>query len=381
MGSQGQGGLAVPFYNDLRPEADYAKRDFIRVFPEMSRAEKLRTIDGILALRAALDAAVPTRRTEENLLVASWNIKEFGHTGQRLPEAYYYIAEIIARFDLVAIQEIKSTLKDLSLVMRILGSDWSYLVNDITGGPAGNRERSCYIYNTKRVGLSGLVGELVLWPELTDGARLAQLARTPYMTGFRAGWKSFVLINLHLSPDRQGNKALDRKAEVELLIAALAKKSDELWGENLILTGDFNFYRSADRQSVDLLASAGFVEVESLRGAFTNASETEAYDRFFIRKNKYFRLAARNGRESGGVFNPFAHVFRLDDAATYRPDMLAVYGGGADLANDDAALRSYFDRYWQQNQLSDHLPIWFEVVTDSSAPFLAENRDKIAAEP
>ena len=120
----------MPFYNDLRPVADFEKRDFIRVFPGMTHAEKLRTIDGIIRLRTALDQQIPPRRAVENLLIASWNIKEFGHTSQRLPEAYYYIAEILARFDLVAIQEIKSTRKDLDIVLRILGSDWTYLVND-----------------------------------------------------------------------------------------------------------------------------------------------------------------------------------------------------------------------------------------------------------
>ena len=371
----------MPFYNDLRPVADFEKRDFIRVFPGMTHAEKLRAIDGIIRLRAALDLQIPPRRAEENLLIASWNIKEFGHTSQRLPEAYYYIAEILARFDLVAIQEIKSTRKDLDIVLRILGSDWTYLVNDITGGASGNRERSAYLYNTKRVGLSGLVGELVLWPDLSVGARLAQLARTPYMTGFRGGWKSFVMINLHLSPDKEGNKALDRRAEIELLLKVLAHKSEEFVGENLILTGDFNLYRSADQQSVDLLNAAGFVEVESLVNVNTNASDSEAYDRFFIKKNKFFKLA-RNaaGKESGGVFDHFQHVYRLADAVTYRPQMLEAYSGSEPIGTDDAALTRYFDRYWQQNQISDHLPIWFEIIIDSSTEFLAENRGKIANE-
>lgn len=372
----------MPFYNDLRPAADFDARDFIRVFPGMSKAAKLRTIDGILALRAGLDAEIPVRRTEENLLVASWNIKEFGHTRQRLPESYYYLAEIIARFDLVAIQEIKSTLKDLDKLVRILGSSWTYVVNDITGGTEGNRERSAYLYNTSRVGLSGLVGELVLWSDITTGTQLQQLVRTPYMTGFRGGWKSFVLINLHLSPNKTGDKAARRKLEIELLLKALQAKSDELWGENLILTGDFNLYREVDQQSLALLAAAGFVEVDSLAGVNTNASGSEAYDRFFIKKNPFFRLAMRpDGRESGGVFNPFRFVFRVEDAVRYRPEMVAVYTGDRPIATDDLELKRYFDQHWQQNQISDHLPIWFELVIDSSAPFLVEKRAAIAAEP
>ena len=233
----------MPFYNDLRPDADFAKRDFVRVFPHMTRPAKIRTIDGLLRLREALDKAIPSRRTEQNLLAASWNIKEFGHTTQRLPESYYYIAEIVARFDLVAIQEVKSTLKDIGILMRILGSDWSYLVNDITDGSSGNRERSCYLYNNKRLNLSGLVGELVLWPAVSDGAMISQLAHTPYMTGFRAGWKSFVLINLHLSPDKTGNKAAARKVEVDVEAVwnrMLPTFKHEIEGHNIRITAEFH---------------------------------------------------------------------------------------------------------------------------------------------
>ena len=94
----------MPFYNDLRPDADYETRDFALVFPNMmTDAAKVRAIDGVLALKSALDERIPSRRSESNLLVASWNLKELGHTTQRLPEAYFYSAEVISRFDVVAV--------------------------------------------------------------------------------------------------------------------------------------------------------------------------------------------------------------------------------------------------------------------------------------
>jgi hypothetical protein len=54
---------------------------------------------------------------------ASWNLKEFGHLKNRLPETYFYIAEILNRFDLVAVQEVNSTLTDLDIIMRLLGEN------------------------------------------------------------------------------------------------------------------------------------------------------------------------------------------------------------------------------------------------------------------
>ena len=132
----------MPFYNDLRPQADYEKRDYALVFPAMTDAEKRRAIFNLLRLKSGLATDIPPKKADENLLVASWNIKEFGHTTQRLYESYFYIAEVISHFDLVVVQEIKSTLQGLNLVMRILGSDWDYLINDITDGVDGNSERS-----------------------------------------------------------------------------------------------------------------------------------------------------------------------------------------------------------------------------------------------
>lgn len=86
------------------------------------------------------------------------------------------------------------------IVLRLLGPDWGYIVNDITGGAAGNSERSAYFFNKKRVQFAGLAGEIVLRDDLTAGSDIKQLKRTPYITGFQAGWKKFAMINLHLHP-------------------------------------------------------------------------------------------------------------------------------------------------------------------------------------
>ena len=90
----------MPAYNDLRPDADFDEMDFELAFPGgLSQAVKKRTIEYLLALRKGLDQQVSVKKSDYNLLIASWNIKEFGHTKQRLPEAYYYTAEIMSRFD------------------------------------------------------------------------------------------------------------------------------------------------------------------------------------------------------------------------------------------------------------------------------------------
>lgn len=368
----------MPSYDDLRPDSDFVDQDYALIFPRrMDVVQKKRAIDGILRLKTALDDAIPQRRTEENLLVASWNIKEFGHLKGRLPESYFYIAEVIARFDLVVIHEVKSTLVDLQILMRLLGDDWDFLVNDITSGRDGNSERSAYIFNSRRVELSGTAGELVLWDEITKNSAIKQFKRTPYLTGFRAGWKEFALLSFHLQPDDDEPSRLHRREEVGLLLAALGQKTSEHWTSSLVLAGDFNFYAGAakDDITVRMIEDAGYYEVDGLKGRDTTASGSAVFDRMFIFHNEYFQVQKDDqGKTVGGVFPIFDHVFRTGEEAVYKDEIIASYGGSKDLANDPAALAKQYRVYWKRNQISDHLPIWFELVIDNSREFLLNKR-------
>lgn len=126
-----------------------------------------------------------------------------------------------------------------------------------------------------------------------------------------------------------------------------------------------------------MIESEGFKEIESLVGVDTNASKTEQYDRLFLSQiDSYFQVARDSaGSEIGGVFDPFQYVFKHENRKTYKTEMKKVYGGSGNL-DDDVQLEKYFRDYWRKNQLSDHFPIWFELVIDSSNEFLD---DKLTA--
>ena len=365
----------MPEYNDLRPKNDYMKKDYALIFPPetISKSEKKRTINNLLSLREGLDKEISTKRTDKNLIVGNWNIKEFGHTTQRLPEAFFYIAEVINRFDIIAIQEIKSQLHHLNIIMRLLGKDWAYMVNDITEGDEGNSERSAYVYNKKRVELTGIAGEIVLWDDLTKNSDIKQLKRTPYLTGFKASWKLFSLINLHLHPGEGSDDIKYRKKEVELLLLAIKEKLDDkhFWNDNLIITGDMNLYFGNDDDTVKLFYNAGFKEVENLKGKVTNVAKTDAYDRMFLTDNNFINIEKDDsGKEIGNVFNPFKYVFKDGQENTYKEFMKEDYGGTAKNLDDPNDLKSYYFEPWRKNQISDHFPIWMELLIDSSDDFL-----------
>lgn len=102
--------------------------------------------EDIVRLRRRLDAAqVPPRRTDHNVVIGTWNIRAFGALHRRWTEnsgspkrnlrGLAVIAEIVSRFDVVAIQEVKRDTTALRVLMEdFLGPEWGVLMSDITVG-------------------------------------------------------------------------------------------------------------------------------------------------------------------------------------------------------------------------------------------------------
>src|SRR4051794_30434998 len=128
-----------------------------------------RIVAGLKELRKQLDDELAPLTLDNSMRLATWNIREFDSEayGDRVEDSYYFIAEIISRFDIVAIQEVRRDLRALETLMKHLGYNWRYLVSDTTEGTdarhnLGNNERLAYVYDTRKVRFTGLAGELVL---------------------------------------------------------------------------------------------------------------------------------------------------------------------------------------------------------------------------
>ena len=134
--------------------------------------EGRRTANNLLTLKVELDNAIPSKTVDSTLLLATWNIREFGGTksGGREEEPLYYIAEIISRFDIVAVQEVRDNLDALDRLMSILGRWWTYLVSDVTLGRQGNNERHAYIYDTRKISFGGLAAVTTVGAQLKKGS-------------------------------------------------------------------------------------------------------------------------------------------------------------------------------------------------------------------
>ena len=156
--------------------------------------ERKRVIEKLIVLRKQLDRDIPEKTAEHSLLLATWNIREFG--ANRRTESLYYIAEIISRFDLIALQEVAADKKGLENVMSILGKNWEYIATDSTEGSEGGWECMAFLYDTHKVSFKNLAGEIVLEKKkLIDDM---QFARTPFCVSFQAGWFKFNLTTVHI---------------------------------------------------------------------------------------------------------------------------------------------------------------------------------------
>lgn len=143
-------------------------------------------------LAAALNAAVPAK-SATNLLIATWNVRAFGDLTKKWAagprdsprrdwHAVACIAEVVSRFDVIALQEVRRNTAALRFLLELLGPGWRVIASDVTEGSAGNGERLAFLYDTDRLQPSGLVGEIVLPPLGAHPQR--QFARTPYVAGF-----------------------------------------------------------------------------------------------------------------------------------------------------------------------------------------------------
>ena len=167
----------------------------------------------VAGLTAALDEAVPAKSLDHNLVIGTWNIRAFGDLRdswgggdgpgpKRDLRSLALITEIVSHFDVIAIQEVKGNLRCLRHMMHALGPNWSFILTDTTRGSPGNDERLAFVFDTRRIKLSGLACELVLSDEdikvAGAGDLVRQFARTPYAVSFASEGQTFILVTLHV---------------------------------------------------------------------------------------------------------------------------------------------------------------------------------------
>lgn len=242
-------------------------------------------------LREDLDAKVPFKELDRNLLIATWNIRGFGNftrkwmsdekdSPRRDLHSIFCIAEILSRFDVIAVQEVKGNLRALRDTLKLLGDNWSMILTDTNKSDSGNDERMAYLFDTRRVQLSGLAGEIVIpneWVNDPEKVIREQFVRSPYAVSFRSGDKTFILVTVHII---YGKKSKDRVNEIHGIARWLNDWASDInaYDQNLIVLGDFNIDARGDLLDKTFLSEGLYVpdELQSLSRSIFDA--TKYYD-------------------------------------------------------------------------------------------------------
>lgn len=295
-------------------------------------------------VRDAVGSVIPSRRPG-NLLIGTWNLRAFGRvqptwqakkgvTPQRDWRAVSLIAEVIRRCDVVALQEVRREPAALRFLLATLGPTWRLIVSDVTEGDAGNDERLAFVYDTRRVQPSGLVGELVL-PD-SAGNPVRQFARSPYAAGFLRGSTEFILTTVHVLWADGTQRLPEITAFAEWMEAWAKRKSD--WNQNLIVLGDFNLDRLGN-PLFDAFVSTGLYPPPELktvpRTIFDNDKTQHFYDQiaWFSTPTGEDMLQSLSYTGRAGSFDFLPHCY-------------------PDLTKNEVSWR-----------ISDHYPLWAEFET------------------
>jgi hypothetical protein len=275
---------------------------------------------------------VPPSKLDETLIVASWNIREFGKK-RRPKKALHLVAEILGQFDLIAIVELREDLTDLAKVMTYLGPYWSAVYSDTVDDAGGNGERIGFVFDTRAVQFNGFAGNVQPNRRREGEEYLYDKSfwRPPYMASFKSGNFDFVAVAAHIRWGKSGQARTDEISRFANWIKAKTER-ENFADKDVIVFGDFN---TEGQDMVGELTNYGLKIPTPLLDVRTNVNQTEHYDHIlYLPKFTAFNSFT----DQGGVLQAWHAIGEL------------LFPGETDRAI------TYL--------LSDHYPIWMKLRID-----------------
>jgi deoxyribonuclease-1-like protein len=228
----------------------------------------------------------PVAEAGNTVTICSFNIQVFGTSKMGKPDVMRVIVDVIRRFDIVAIQEVRS--KDDTIVPRLVqminadGHQYQFVIGPRLGRTVST-EQYTFIYNTRRV-------EVDPRSVLTMADASDALHREPLLARFRvrgvdpASAFSFWLMDMHTDPD-------EVPQEMDALAGAFTSVQQQGWGEDdVILLGDLNT-DSAHLGRVGQLPGIRCTVV----GAPTNTRGNRSYDNIIFDARATVEFTGQSG--------------------------------------------------------------------------------------
>ena len=326
--------------------------------------------------KAALNSWFSKRKVPRSrrgrLLLASWNIANLGEQ-KRDSKDLELIAHMMSRFDLIAVQEVKSNLGHFEQIVGHMGRGYDWIVNDV----AGNNERLAFVFKKRKVKPGKLFAEIAIpekdFPSCTVvvpykvkkqqrvdvfyNLRFTPFDRNPYIGTFVSGALSFTLVNVHLyyGSFKEAKRVADRAkyARRVLEIYMLGKwagsrvSNATTYDRDIILLGDMNVPEmSNDDAAYQALLRSGLnpLDAHSKAGG-SNLDGSKTYD----------QLAITPGVVKARTLG--YDVFDFDNAVFKDKWDELEQEHGTKGANPK------FNKYVKFH-VSDHRPLWMELNTN-----------------
>ena len=255
----------------------------------------------------------PVMRSGDAIRVAAFNIQVFGTSKSAKPHVMERLAEVVRRFDIVAIQEIRAIEQDIipNFVEQInaTGRHYDYVIGPRLGRTS-SKEQYAFIFDTSSIEVDR--SELYTVEDPDD-----LMHREPLVGWFRVRGPApeeaftFSLVNIHTDPD-ETDQELDALGQV-----FRAVRDDGRGEDDVIILGDLNV---DDNHLGDLGNIAGITW--AITGAPTNTRGTKQYDNLV-----FHQMATNEYTGRSGIF-----------------DLMREFN----LTMDEAL------------EISDHLPVWAE---------------------
>lgn len=259
-------------------------------------------------------APLPRQQEGPTIKIASFNIQVFGKSKWEKANGAVIrtLAEIIRQFDVVAIQEIRTSddhhIPNFVKLINANGRQYDHIVGPRIGN-SRSTEQYAFIFDTRKI-----AADFSSVYTLSDPDNL--LHREPLVAHFQTRLNpdtafSFTLVNIHTDPDVT-DEELDAMADVYRVVRRAGGNEDDV-----IILGDLN----VDDKNLGRLGEIPGV-YPLITGVYTNTRQTELYDNIVVHQPSTTEYTGRSG------------VF----------DMVRVFN----LSQEQALM------------VSDHLPVWAE---------------------
>ena len=256
--------------------------------------------------------------SNETIKVLSWNLYNFGKSKD--DQEIEYIAKKLKDFDIVAIQEVSTSLYGVRAVGKLAdqlnrtGSKWEYKISDPTSGDGKER----YAYFWKTTTKDAKISLKKDWLEQTIAQKVD---REPYMARFEVISKKDKTTNTVLIGSFH---AVPTSKDPEKEIVFLAEIPNQYRKDNILILGDFN--------------------LDGKHEAFNGLRE-----RSFVAAFKNQETSLRMKPKDGSALNePYDNIFVETRAFTIKKsEVIHFY-------KDYKSLK-------EARYISDHIPIWVEL--------------------